>query len=309
MTNNLSSTQEGEAPNKKLRTLAWAAVLIASVPQIIYRLFVPVGPGELSIPIWLGWVLVGALAVLWATTWVWSTLKTLRGFLLALIALCAGFYLILPAIEGSKAWEIYVEPASWGVWLVVFLGIRLVVVALMAATFIGSGIGRRGLFLTRGDPKATAQPTRLLLGILNEPKPWNRVAREWLPYYVIILLIVVWFQTRPDVSQLSRVLIYLPAIFIAAVINAFAEEFEFRATLMAHLEPVVGPQQAIFLTAALFGIQHYFGAPGGPFGVLLAGYLGWWAAKSMIETRGLVWAFSLHFLGDFIIYAFWAMSA
>jgi membrane protease YdiL (CAAX protease family) len=309
MTNHPSSTQEGETPNTKLRTLAWAAVLIASVPQIIYRLFVPVDPGELSVPIWFGWVLVGVLAVLWAATWIWSSLKALRGFLLALITLCAGFFLIIPAIEDSQAWAQYVEPASWGVWLVAKLGIRLVVVALMAATFIGSGIGRRGLFLTRGDPKANAQPTPLLLGIVKEPKPWNRVALEWLPYYVIILLVVVWLQERPDVSQIMQAVIYLPAIFIMAVINAFSEEFEFRSTLMARLEPVLGPQQAIFLTAALFGLQHYFGAPGGPFGVLLAAYLGWWAAKSMIETRGLVWAFSLHFLGDFIIYAFWAMSA
>jgi hypothetical protein len=41
----------------------------------------------------------------------------------------------------------------------------------------------------------------------------------------------------------------------------------------------------------------------------LAMYLGWIAAKSMIETRGFVWAFLIHFIGDFIVYAFWAMSA
>jgi hypothetical protein len=39
----------------------------------------------------------------------------------------------------------------------------------------------------------------------------------------------------------------------------------------------------------------------------LAGYLGWIAAKSMIETRGFVWVFLIHFIGDFIIYSFWAM--
>ena len=188
------------------------------------------------------------------------------------------------------------------------IGIRLVVVALMAATFIGSGIRRKGLFLTRGDPKATAQPTPLMGGILKEPKPWKRVAREWLPYYVIILLIVVGLQVRPAMSQIRQALVFLPAIFIAAVINGFAEEFEFRATLLARLDSAVGPQQAIYLTAALFGIQHYFGSPGGPFGVLLGAYLGWWAAKSIIETRGLVWAFTLHFLGDFLIYIFWAMA-
>jgi len=46
----------------------------------------------------------------------------------------------------------------------------------------------------------------------------------------------------------------------------------------------------------------------GTFGVLLAEYLGWIAAKSMIETRGFVWAFTIHFAGNFSVYASWAMS-
>ena len=105
-----------------------------------------------------------------------------------------------------------------------------------------------------------------------------------------------------------RALIYLPAVIIGAAINAIAEEFEFRSVLMARLEPVLGPRQAIMITTALFGLLHYFGVPSGPIGVLLVAFLGWVAAKSMIETRGIVWAFSLHFLADFVIYAFAAMS-
>ncbi|MGB2965144.1 MAG: hypothetical protein WBB69_14280 [Anaerolineales bacterium] len=62
------------------------------------------------------------------------------------------------------------------------------------------------------------------------------------------------------------------------------------------------------MAAGLFGLMHYFGSPGGVFGVLLAGYLGWLAAKSMIETQGFVWAMVIHTLGDFVIYLFFAMS-
>ena len=43
--------------------------------------------------------------------------------------------------------------------------------------------------------------------------------------------------------------------------------------------------------------------PGGPFGVVLAGFLGWLLAKSMIETRGFVWAFLIHFIGDILIFS------
>ena len=309
MTSIQSSTQ-AEARRAKLTSLAWGTILFLSTPQIILHLFgqdVPGGPLGLT---WLEWAQVVVLTVLWAVTWVWPTVKPLRGFALALLAYFVGIFLILPFLVESAAWSNWVQQDSWGVWLVADrLGTHLVPVALMALTLIGSGIGRRELFLVRGNPSAPGQPTRLLLGILKEPKPWNRVVREWLPFFVIIAAIVLGIQVRPNVSQITQALIYLPAIVIGAAINAFAEEFEFRSMLLARLEPVLGPQQAILMASALFGLLHYFGAPGGPFGVLLAGYLGWIAAKSMIETRGFVWAFLIHFVGDLIIYAFWAMSA
>jgi membrane protease YdiL (CAAX protease family) len=123
-------------------------------------------------------------------------------------------------------------------------------------------------------------------------------------------VIVIWQDFRPNITQISRVLVLLPAIVIAAVINAFAEEFVFRSVLLARLEPVVKSGQSILMTAVLFASLHYYtGTPSGPVGGLPVMFLGWIAAKSMIETRGIVWAFLFHFLADFVIYAFWAMSA
>ena len=312
MSTDQSSTQEVEAPNTQLKTLAWGVILIVSIPQIIVHLLgwtVPKGPLGLS---WLVWAQVIVLAVLWAVTWVWPAVKPLRGFALALLAYWVGVYLIIAFMftEWGEGWSNWTEQASWGVWLVADRLVNtLIPIVLMALTLIGSGIGRRELFLVRGDPSASAQPTRLMRGILDESKPWNRVVREWLPYYIIILGIVLVIQVRPDVSQVMQALIFLPAIVIGAAINAFAEEFTLRSMLIARLEPVLGSQQAILMPAALFGLLHYFGSPGGPFGTLLAAYLGWIAAKSMVETRGIVWAFAIHFIGDFILYVFWAMLA
>ena len=84
----------------------------------------------------------------------------------------------------------------------------------------------------------------------------------------------------------------------------------FRSVLLARLEPVVKPGQAMLMTAVLFGSLHYFaGAPSGPVGALVVTWLGWINAKSMIETRGLVWAYSIHFVTGFIVAAFGAMAA
>jgi membrane protease YdiL (CAAX protease family) len=290
--------------------LAWGAILILAAPRILLRLFVPAAPGEPISPDWLAWAQVAVLAALWAVSWVWPVAKPLRGFILALVAYGVGSFFVLPLIVESAAWLDWKQQASWGVWIVTDrLVTYLLLGGIMALTLIGSGIRRRELFLVRGNPSAPAQPSRFLAGgNAKKPVPWNRVALQFLPIYTIIAVIVLGIQLRPDVSQILQVLIYLPAIVLAAAIIAFAEEFMFRSMMLARLKPVVGAGQAALMAAGLFGLMHYFGWPGGPIGVLMAGYLGWWAARSMIDTRGFVWAFLLHFLGDFVIYAFAAVS-
>lgn len=54
--------------------------------------------------------------------------------------------------------------------------------------------------------------------------------------------------------------------------------------------------------AALFEGVHYFGAPGGVPGVLLAGFLGWFLSKPIAETRGFAWAWLIHFAQDVVIF-------
>jgi hypothetical protein len=308
MTNNQSSKLGVEAPRRLLTALAWSVILILTTPQIIYRFFVPLSPGEQSSPLWLALIQVCLLAVLVVLAWVWPILKPLRGFFLALLALFVGDFFVLPFIGENVAWSNWKQSVSWGVAQVANrLEVHLVLTGLMALTLIGSGIGRRELFLVRGNPSAPASPSRFLQG--NRSMPWNKVVRGWLPFYIIIFLGLEWFLVHPDLSKISGALIYLPAIVIMAAINAFGEEFQYRSMVLARLEPVLGSQQAILMAAALFGLMHYFGDPGSVPGVLLAGYLGWIAAKSMIETRSIVWAFLIHFIGDFLLYIIWAMVA
>jgi membrane protease YdiL (CAAX protease family) len=180
-------------------------------------------------------------------------------------------------------------------------------VLLMSLTLIGSGIGRKELFLVRGDPSAQVVPSRLVFMKENETASWPVLIRNVLVVLVISAVVVLGLQLQPNLKQIRKVLVYLPAIIIGAVINAFGEEYEFRSVYLARLLPVIGKQQSIFITSALFGLLHYFGNPGSIPGVLMAGYLGYISAKSMVETRGIIWAFLIHFIGDVIIYAFWAM--
>jgi len=63
------------------------------------------------------------------------------------------------------------------------------------------------------------------------------------------------------------------------------------------------------LMAAYFGIGHFYGIPYGVIGVLMAGFLGWFLGKSMLETRGLGWAWFIHFWQDVLIFAFLAIGS
>jgi hypothetical protein len=41
----------------------------------------------------------------------------------------------------------------------------------------------------------------------------------------------------------------------------------------------------------------------------MAGFLGWFLGKSMLETRGLFWAWFIHFWQDVLIFAFLAIGS
>ena len=310
MSNMKSTTAPIEKPTVNLVALAWIVILVGfETPAIIFHFFVPVGASEPYVPVWMRMAQLVFYAGFWLTARFFSSLKPLSGFALALFALVLGTGFIQPAILHSSIFVNWLNEASWGMKQIGITGLKLITVGLMALTLIGSGIGRRELFLSRGKPRALAMPTPFLPA-LRESKPWDIVVRNFLPFYVGGMLIVLWLQIRPDATQFTRILIFLPAIILAAAINAFAEEFEARSMLLSRLEPVIRVGQAVMMTSVFFGLWHYGPAnnPNGPFGALLAGYLGWVAAKSMIETRGMVWAFLLHFLVDIVILTFSAMA-
>ena len=93
-----------------------------------------------------------------------------------------------------------------------------------------------------------------------------------------------------------------------SALNAFSEEMTYRAPMLATLEPVVGGRHALWQAAVFFGVAHYFGIPGGLVGAVLSIFMGWMLSKAMLETRGLFWAWWIHFLSDVVIFSFIALG-
>lgn len=94
----------------------------------------------------------------------------------------------------------------------------------------------------------------------------------------------------------------LPLVFLFAATNAWSEEIISRFVIAAGLDGKLKPVVICWVSAIIFGAAHYSGTPGGVSGVIMSGTLGWFLAKSVVETRGLGWALFIHFLQDLVIF-------
>jgi membrane protease YdiL (CAAX protease family) len=86
-----------------------------------------------------------------------------------------------------------------------------------------------------------------------------------------------------------------------SIANAFSEEAIFRIGIVSPLYGIWTISVIVLVSAALFGIPHYFGMPRGVVGVLMAGFLGWLLAMSLVETEGFLLAWGIHFVQDVVI--------
>jgi hypothetical protein len=85
--------------------------------------------------------------------------------------------------------------------------------------------------------------------------------------------------------------------------NSFVEESITRLGVVVVLKGKLKERTIPLISALIFGIVHYWGNPGGIAGVIVAGFLGWFLAKSILETKGIFWAWLIHFVQDVIIFS------
>ncbi len=274
-------------------------MLVASpLPDIIFRQFA-VDP-----PTWLpfaqiGALLLGTIAFAFSPKW-----RGLCGFVLALAALRLGWSVIMPAFAWSDTISGWTQHLNWGARLFVGRVLALSGALIIGLTLIGSGLTRRDLFLRWGDPGAPAQPILWF----RRSMPWTQFGPLLLIVFGVVLPVFLYFSMRPDPSLVGRILQFLPWGVATAAVNAANEEFQFRCVLLARLKHLLPENETVWLTACFFGLAHYYGQPSGPVGILLAGIAGWLWGKSMIETRGWMWALSIHFVQDLVIFAFLATT-
>jgi len=273
---------------------AWAIVVGGTdVPLIVGTAAFDADPN------WILTAQVVPIGALLALTVVDERFRPLQSLGLAILAVKLIQAVTVVDLLGSLG----ITLSSQGAGIVSILFRGFVALALLGVLLV-RGHDRGSLFLARSDLSATAVPE--LVTVPRSESPWwlhgTITGTVVLGATTLVLVLggatfAAWTVPPGELLRIAGL------VTVGAAVNAFAEEFVFRAAPLSDLEGALEKNHAMVLLGALFGLSHYYGTPGGVAGVLMASFLGWWLTKSMLETRGTTFAWAVHFLLDVVIFS------
>jgi hypothetical protein len=299
---NANTPLRNSRERRLLILFAWVSILLISdLPDVIGNSFLG------RVPARIFWTKVVILSFLFGLCTVWKGIRPLRQFAGVMLV----FYLALAASTwtGNIPWWKNRFEGPQASFAVGYCGayIRDSGVALAVIGVLWLMKRRRSeFFLVKGQLRAPVEPVRWL-GI--------RPGGSWRTFGWIFaiaagfgVVIPTALGLRLSFGVLLLAAPLLPAGLLFAAINAFNEEIYFRASLLSTLPCVIGKTHAQLINVVFFGLAHYlYGSPSGVIGFVMTGFLAWLLGKSMLETRGLAWAWFMHFVPDGIIFASYAI--
>lgn len=281
---------------------AWGVMLIVSdLPDILLTwLGVP-------LPSWMLWAKAAFLAAFFVMTRMRRALRPLWQYALALFTLFLALGLT-SLLRGTAWFQVRFNyqgvPFFKGFAALMVLDI-LVALAVLAVLWLMKR-DRRAFFLARGRLDAPIEPIRWL-GI-KAGESWKTFT--WIFGGVAALAVAVptILGIAPSAATWSRALPLLPACILLAAVNAFTEEAYFRCSLLSTLHEVIGRGHTLGLILVFFGLSHWlYGSPSGPVGFAMTGFLAWIMARGMLETKGMLAPWIIHFLPDVVVFFSYAL--
>jgi membrane protease YdiL (CAAX protease family) len=282
--------------------MAWIAMLVVSdLPDIIITWM-----GS-SIPEWMFWAKAGFMALFLGLTFLWRSIHSLWQYALVLLVL----FLMLGLNSQVRSTALFNENFNYpgvsyftGFAAIMTLDI-LVALAVIAVLWLMKR-DRKAFFLVRGQMDAPIGPVRWL-GI-KPGESWKVFGWIFTGVAGIAVLIPTMLGISPTWNTILRALPLMPAAVLFAAVNAFTEEVYFRASLLSTLHDVVGKTHTLLITLVFFGLAHWlYGSPPGIIGFLMTGFLAWLLGKSMLETKGFLWPWIIHFVPDVVIFISYAL--
>ena len=132
---------------------------------------------------------------------------------------------------------------------------------------------------------------------------WTEVGLTFTVIPLVVTSLVVYLQQlRGRTIRWAGLPMALGLAVVFAFTNSLSEELIFRVLLIESWAPRMDPAWLAVVAGLVFGIPHYLGVPGKFPGVLMAGFLGWVLARSVMDTGGLAWAWLIHFAQDVPIF-------
>ena len=138
------------------------------------------------------------------------------------------------------------------------------------------------------------------LGVTGN-ETWLEIATSIGLFITIGTTIFMFFQLKKARVDYRFFVFSLLWAIPFSMTNALSEEAIFRIGIISPLYQIFSVSTIIIISAIVFGIPHYFGMPSGVVGALMAGFLGWLLALSLVETQGFFLAWAIHFVQDVII--------
>lgn len=130
---------------------------------------------------------------------------------------------------------------------------------------------------------------------------WLQIGANFAFVITAVTFVFIYFQLIKGKQVQKQYLPFFFWVVVFSLMNSFTEEMITRFSVIVLLDTLFPLSYVYLVSAFIFGSVHYFGTPGKIPGVLLAGFLGWFLAKSIGETHGFFWAWLIHFLQDVVI--------
>lgn len=276
--------------------LAWVATLtlMASlVPDVVLR--ETIGP----LPVW--WLFAKATLLTLVTTLARDRVVDGYGRVLSVVVLMQA---AMRVVGGGDAWRGWFPPGTFATDFGGPIALKLLTAVPIAGILLFVTRSPRAAFLTPGDLRAKAARIGWL-GIPGDAIAWGRLALVSglliaVGTLLLTLLTATGFALPPGLGRLWPL---LPLIVVLALANSFAEGVAYRNAVLGPLAGELPKGALVLASAVFFGAAHVDGVPSGPIGAVMSGVLGWFLARAMLETRGLLAPWIVHFLQDVVIFS------
>lgn len=289
--------QEHKEGKTSLFVIIFLVAMVSIIPEILFREMTGAIPG------WLHYARLAVLGLIAVSIQGAAPLKPLTKFVLLLIANSFGFILI-NLLRSIVPWtDLFPRNTFLGnIGGDIILTIIQVIPVVIALLVLFKSPAEA--YLGQGDLTVKAEEIKWL-GIHQDWVSWGRLAvisglLIALGTTLLTIITVTGARVTPDFSRLPA---FFPLILVMALFNSLAEGIVYRSAMLSALKNILPKNQLMLVAAALFGIAHYYGAPGGIIGVGMSGVLGWYMCRSMYETRGFVSSWIIHFMQDVVIFA------